>query len=37
DLASNTITREFTFEPNPIYAQDLDFRSYFPPDSYKFI
>ncbi|TGK15025.1 DUF1564 domain-containing protein [Leptospira kmetyi] len=37
DLASNTITREFTFEPNPIYAQDLDLRSYFPPDSYKFI
>ncbi|TGL97854.1 DUF1564 domain-containing protein [Leptospira barantonii] len=37
DLSSNTITREFIFEPNPIYAQDLDFRSYFPPNYYQFL
>lgn len=36
DLASNTITREFIFEPNPIWTIDLDFESYFPPNTYKF-
>ncbi|RHX78619.1 DUF1564 domain-containing protein [Leptospira yasudae] len=29
DFNSNTITREFQFEPNPIYAQNLDYRNYF--------